>query len=46
MSADLGLRKVALMTACSLADVIRRGRPARGRPARGRVRNPASPWLR
>jgi hypothetical protein len=41
MSADLGLRKVALMTACSLADVIRRGRPARGR-----VRNPASPWLR
>ena len=39
--AALGLRSVALITACSLAAVIRRGRPARGW-----VRSPATPALR
>src|SRR5260221_14395017 len=35
--AALGLRSVALITACSLAEVIRRGRPIRGL-----VRSPSS----
>jgi hypothetical protein len=39
--AALGLRSVALITACSLAEVIRRGRAIRGL-----VRSPSSPALR